>query len=146
MRFWTEIVQGGATAIADIVVFKTAGGTRYQEILQLLAVIRVVQLIETGIRLRVAVDNLIRKIGDPLIFVLQHPVIKHDRAIVQIMLQGGGDLPADVGRILRITYTIGYAVKAAKASVPSVDDLAADEPTHPSDSFCPVRDPNHPSG
>src|ERR1700683_1859649 len=46
------------------------------------------------------------------------------------MLQRGLQLTADVGRILRISHTVGFAVKATDTSVPVINQLAALERIH----------------
>src|SRR3979490_2198230 len=77
-----------------------------------------------------AVDDGVGKIADPLILVVQGSGPEHDRAIVEIMLQGSRQLPADVGRILRSSDAVAFAVKAADAAVPSLGQLAALERIH----------------
>ena len=126
-----KVIQCGAAAVADIVIPEGAARARNLEVLHLLAVVGVVQLVEAGIRLSLAVHYDIGEVGIPLILVAQVAIPEHHRAAIQIVLQGGRHLSADVGRILRVTHAVGHAVEAADAAIPSVDDLAADEGVDP---------------
>src|SRR5262249_47739744 len=68
---------------------------------------------------------------------------EHEIATVEIMLQRGRQLAADVRGILRIAHTIGHPVKATDASVPSLGELAALEHVH---AFHPLEAVGHPQG
>src|SRR6185437_6392877 len=82
-----QVAQLSAPTVADIVVLEAVTRRiRYLEILELLAVIGGVELIEAGIRTDRAVGKDIRKVGDPLIVVVQCSSPEHDRAVVESML------------------------------------------------------------
>jgi hypothetical protein len=72
-----EVVHRRAAAVADVVVAEAAARARDLEILELLAVVGVVQLIEAGIGLRLAVHDDVGEVGIPLVLVAQVAVPEH---------------------------------------------------------------------
>src|SRR6185312_13014599 len=119
-----EVVQVATAAIGEICVLEIPQRVWYLDVLNRTAVVGAGRWIEPRIGGEVvarALDHRDRR--DELVLVVQFARPQHERAVVPVVGQRGGQLAALVGLELWRAHAIGRAIEAADAGVPAVLEL-----------------------